>query len=63
MEHDGRLHPLEIKPSANPVSELAGTFRILDKGSVPRGNGAVICMRPELSAVNSDTFIVPVWMI
>jgi hypothetical protein len=38
-------------------------FSVLDKGSVPRGRGAIICMRPELSAVNSDNLIVPVWMI
>ncbi len=63
MENDGLLHPLEIKRSVNPGSELAGAFSILDKGSVPRGTGAVLCMRPELSAINSQTLIVPIWMI
>ncbi|MCC8049294.1 MAG: ATP-binding protein [Clostridiales bacterium] len=63
MESDGLLHPLEIKRSVNPGSELAGAFSILDKGSVPRGTGAVLCMRPELSAINSQTLIVPIWMI
>ena len=63
IESDGRLHPLEIKRSVNPGSELVGAFSILDKGSVPRGTGAVLCMRPELSAVNSRNFIVPIWMI
>lgn len=63
MESDGQLHPLEIKRSANPGSELIGAFKVLDKGSVPRGKGAVICMRPELSAINADNYIVPVWMI
>lgn len=63
IESDGQLHPLEIKRSVNPGSELTGTFAVLDKGSVPRGKGAVICMRPELSAINADNFIVPVWMI
>ena len=63
IESDGRLHPLEIKRSVNPGSELVGAFSILDKGSVPRGIGAVLCMRPELSAINSQNFIVPIWMI
>ena len=63
IESDGRLHPLEIKRSVNPGSELVGVFSILDKGSVPRGIGAVLCMRPELSAINSQNFIVPIWMI
>ena len=30
---------------------------------IPRGKGAIICMRPEMSAVDSDNYIVPVWMI
>ena len=63
IESDGRLHPLEIKRSVNPGSELVGAFSILDKGSVSRGTGAVLCMRPELSAINAQNYIVPIWMI
>ena len=63
MEGDGQLHPLEIKRSVNPGSELVGTFSILDKGAVPRGTGAVLCMRPQLSAIDSQNFIVPIWTI
>lgn len=63
LESNGVLHPLEIKRSVNPGSELIGAFSILDKGSVPRSKGALLCMRPELSAINADNFIVPVWMI
>ena len=63
MESNGELHPLEIKRSVNPGSELVRTFQILDKGTVPRGKGAILCMRHKLSAINSENFIVPVWMI
>ena len=63
LESDGRLHPLEVKRSVNPGSELIGAFSVLDKGSVPRGTGAVLCMRPELSAINGENFIVPIWVI
>jgi len=63
IESDGLLHPLEIKRSVNPGSELIGAFEVLDKGSVPRGKGAILCMRPELSAINADNFIVPIWTI
>ena len=63
LESDGQLHPLEVKRSVNPGSELIGAFSVLDKGSVPRGTGAVLCMRPELSAINRENFIVPIWMI
>lgn len=63
IESDGALHPLEIKRSVNPGSELAGAFTVLDKGSVTRGAGAILCMRPELSAINAENYIVPIWMI
>ena len=63
IENNGMLHPLEIKRSVNPPSELVRAFNILDKSSVPKGKGAILCMRPELSAINSDNFIVPIWMI
>jgi predicted AAA+ superfamily ATPase len=63
MESNGQLHPMEIKRSVNPGNELIRTFRILDKGAVPRGEGAILCMRPDLSAVDANHYIVPVWMI
>ena len=63
IESDGELHPIEIKKSINPGDRLVKAFEVLDKGSVPRGKGAVLCMRSELSAVDSDNFIIPIWMI
>lgn len=63
MESDGMLHPIEIKRTASPGTELIRPFKLLDKASVPRGKGAVICMKETLSAVDSDNYIVPVWMI
>ena len=63
IESDNQLHPLEVKRSVNPGSELIRAFRILDSGSVPRGTGAVLCMRPELSAIDAHHLIVPIWMI
>lgn len=63
IESDGQLHPLEVKRSVNPGNELIRAFRVLDKGAVPRGTGAILCMRPELSAIDSQNLIVPIWMI
>ena len=63
MESDGELHPMEIKKSTNPGSELASAFKILDKSSVPRGAGAILCLRDKLSAIDKNTFILPIWMI
>lgn len=63
IESDGMLHPLEVKRSVNPGNKLINTFHLLDKASLPRGNGAILCMRPKLSAIDSENFIVPIWMI
>ena len=63
IESDGMLHPIEIKRTASPGTELIRPFKLLDKASVPRGKGAIICMKETLSAVDSDNYIVPVWMI
>lgn len=63
LEQDGELHPIEIKKSANPASEILRVFPVLDKSSLKRGNGAVICLKTELSAFNKENYIVPVWMI
>ena len=63
LESDGETHPHEIKKSSNPGSELASAFKLLDKGSLPRGTGAILCLREELSAIDRKAYIVPIWMI
>ena len=63
IEADGELHPMEIKKSTNPGTELVSAFKVLDKGAVPRGAGAILCLREELSAIDRNTFILPIWMI
>lgn len=63
LEHDGVLNPIEIKKTANPSAELTKVFALLDKASVPRAKGAIVCMKPDLGAIDRDNYIVPVWMI
>ncbi|MDD3414273.1 MAG: ATP-binding protein [Lachnospiraceae bacterium] len=63
LERDGVIHPIEIKKTANPGNELVKTFRLLDKASVPRAKGAVICMKQKLSAIDHENLIVPIYLI
>ncbi len=63
LKHDGVLNPMEIKKTANPGTELTKVFSLLDRTSVPRGQGAVLCMRPELGALDRKNAAVPVWMV
>ena len=63
LEHDGILNPIEIKKTSNPGTELTRVFSVLDRASAKRGNGAILCMKPELGAIDKNNFIVPIWMI
>lgn len=63
LEHDGILNPIEIKKTSNPGTELTKVFALLDRASVPRGKGAVICMKPKVGVIDRDNFIVPIWTI
>jgi predicted AAA+ superfamily ATPase len=63
LESDGALHPIEIKKTVSPSGSAAKAFSVLDKASVPRGAGAIICTKNELSAANEKIFILPVWAV
>lgn len=63
LEHDGMLNPVEIKKTSNPGTELVKVFELLDKASVARSKGAVICMKPELGVVDRENYVVPVWVV
>lgn len=63
LEQDGMLNPIEIKKTSNPGTELTRVFSLLDRASVPRGKGAIICMKPKVGAIDRDNFVVPIWTI
>ena len=62
-EENGKLHPLEIKKTANPDKRIVRTFGAIEKSPLERGTGAVLCLAPALSAFDRENLIVPVWMI
>lgn len=63
LECDGELHPIEIKRSASPNLGMTSNFSALDRASVPRGAGAVICMAERLAMLDDRTFVVPAWIV
>ena len=63
LEQNGELNPVEIKKTSNPGTELTRVFSLLDKASVPRGKGAIICMKPSVGAIDRDNYILPIWAI
>ncbi len=54
---------INVDKNHNPGGELIKVFDLPDKASVPRSKGAILCMKPELSAIDRDNYIVPIWMI
>ena len=63
LERDGKLFPIEIKRTASPSLGLTKVFGVIDKSTLERSHGAVICLGDRLSAFDSNNFIIPVWMI
>lgn len=63
LESDGELHQIEIKKSSNPTKSMVKNFEVLKKANVKAGQGAIICMKDHLSALDKDTLLVPIWSI
>ena len=63
LEENGTLHPIEIKKSSNPTISMTKHFEVLKKSQMQIGQGAIICMKDSLSALDKDTLIIPVWYI
>lgn len=63
LETDGELHPIEIKKSSNPTLSMTKNFNVLQKTNIKVGQGAIICMKENLSALDKDTLVIPIWCI
>ena len=63
IEADGVLHPLEIKKTASPNLAMTKSFSALDKASLPRGMGAVVCMAEQFGALDANTLVIPIGML
>lgn len=63
LEDSGKLHPMEVKKTATPQRQLTRVFGVIDKSSLERGTGAVLCTTDRLSAFDSKNLIVPIWSI
>ncbi len=59
IEADGELHPIEIKKTATPDKRMIKSFGALDRASVPRGCGAIVCAAESVSALDSNTLVIP----
>lgn len=59
VEKDGLIHPLEIKKSANPDKREIKKFDVLDKATLLRGNGGILCMCEEVIPIDEQNCFIP----
>ena len=59
VEENGRIHPLEIKKSANPDKKEIRKYNVLDKTSVETGFGGIICMYPRPFPIDRMNSYIP----
>lgn len=59
VETDGLIHPLEIKKSASPDRREVKKYELLDKASVPRSSGGIVCMCSEPMPIDDKNCFIP----
>lgn len=59
VEENNVIHPLEIKKSASPDSREIKKYSLIDKASLTRGNGGIICMCEEPIPIDSENCFIP----
>lgn len=59
VEEDKRIHPLEIKKSANPDRREVRKFSLLEKAQLERGHGGIVCMCEEVVPIDGMNCFIP----
>ena len=58
IEQNGKLHPIEIKKTANPTKEMVANFKFLEKIKEV-GEGAIICVYDKILDLDEKNKIIP----
>lgn len=59
IEENGKIHPLEIKKSANPNRREIKKYEVFEKTGMQIGAGGIICMCEEVIPINSRNSFIP----
>ncbi|GHU40475.1 GTP-binding protein [Clostridia bacterium] len=59
IEENNRIHPLEIKKSANPNSREVKKFDVLKKTNIEIAGGGIICMCEEVVPIDANNCYIP----
>ncbi len=59
VEENGKIHPLEIKKSANPDKKEVKKFNVIEKTSLEKASGGVVCMFPRPFPIDRENLLIP----
>ena len=59
VEENGKIHPLEIKKSANRDKKEVKKFSVIEKATLKKGHGGVICMFPQPFPIDRENLLIP----
>ena len=59
VEENNTIHPLEIKKSSNPDKREVKKYSVIDKASLVRGNGGIVCMCEQPLPIDEDNCFIP----
>ena len=59
IEENGMIHPLEIKKSANPEKKEIKKFAVIEKTSLAKGSGGIVCMFPTPFPIDDSNSLIP----
>ena len=63
VEENGQIHPLEIKMSANPDKKEIRKFSVIDRTSLTRGQGGIVCMSTRPFPISTESLLIPANLI
>ena len=58
-----KVHPLEIKKTANPTRRMIRHFNLLKNLKLEIASGGILCLTEQLLPLTPDHFAIPVWMV
>ena len=59
VEENGKIHPLEIKKSANPDKKEVKKFSVIEKTTLEKGMGGLVCMFPQPFPIDRENLLIP----
>ena len=59
VEENNQIHPLEIKKSASPDRREVKKYTLLDKTTLERGCGGILCMCEEVIPIDDKNCFIP----